>query len=77
MWEWCLSEYKKPEVKPQLDARKEKLGTDKRRVLRGGSWFDDFVVARAADRYDLFAPGSRFNYIGFRVAFGRPPSFLL
>ncbi len=73
VWEWCLSEYKKPEVKPQLDARKEKLNTDKARVLRGGAWGDDRVGARAVCRY-YSPPGDRDNFTGFRVVVVSPPS---
>lgn len=69
VWEWCLSDYDKP----QLEARKEKLTTDKRRVLRGGSWLDYDDGARAVFR-DGYAPGNRFSYIGFRVVVGVPPS---
>ena len=73
VWEWCLSEYKKPEVKPNLEARKEKLGTDKARVLRGGSWNDDGVYARAAYRYYIH-PAYRLVKFGFRLVSVRPPS---
>ena len=76
VWEWCLSEYKKPEVKPQLDVRKEKLTTDKRRVLRGGAWDGNRSLARAVCR-DYSSPGDRDNDIGFRVVLFRPPSGLL
>ena len=39
--------------------------------LRGGSWINNNVNARAANRNNN-APGNRNNNIGFRVAVGRP-----
>ena len=72
VWEWCLSDYDKP----QLEARKEKLGTDKRRVLRGGAWFYENSGVRAVDRFD-FSPGDCHNDAGFRLVVARPPSALL
>ncbi len=68
VWEWCLSDYNKP----QLDPGKEKLGTNNTRVLRGGSWDDGRDDARAVYRY-FYNPGFRFDFIGFRVVV-RPPS---
>lgn len=37
------------------------------RVSRGGSWGDDAGYCRSALRF-CCAPGSRFTYLGFRVA---------
>ena len=62
VWELCLSNYDKP----AMDARKETLRTDKRRVLRGGSWADNLVVARVACRY-FYHPALRVILCGFRV----------
>jgi formylglycine-generating enzyme required for sulfatase activity len=42
-------------------------------VLRGGSWFFDHYVARAASR-GHGTPFSRDYVIGFRVVVRRPPS---
>ncbi len=72
VWEWCLSDYDKP----QKDARKEKLGTDNNRVLRGGAWNYDRDDARAVFR-NLNPPGFRNDDLGFRVVLFRPPSVLL
>ncbi len=70
VWEWCLSDYDKP----ALETRKENLRTDKIRVLRGGSWFDNQDFARAVYR-DSYGPDDRDGYVGFRVMLGmRPPS---
>jgi formylglycine-generating enzyme required for sulfatase activity len=69
VWEWCLSEFEKP----KLEAHKENLETNKPRVLRGGSWDNDLVNARAACRYH-FHPAIRYNFLGFRMIMLRPPS---
>ncbi len=69
VWEWCLSNYEKP----ALDARKENLQTEANRVLRGGSWALYLIVARAVFRNNLH-PADRYNLIGFRVVWCRPPS---
>ncbi|MCP4426008.1 MAG: formylglycine-generating enzyme family protein, partial [Chloroflexi bacterium] len=67
VWEWCVNKYDEPE---------ETAVDNSRRVLRGGSWYDDQNSARAAYRYDNF-PGSRFSSYGFRVVVvRRPPSHL-
>ncbi|MCP4379521.1 MAG: formylglycine-generating enzyme family protein, partial [bacterium] len=36
------------------------------RVVRGGAWYDDAGLCRAASRDD-YVPGSRYDYIGFRL----------
>ncbi len=77
VWEWCQDWYdanyyaelsKKGEaVNPQGPANGE------RRVLRGGSWDLDQLVARAVYRGDLHPAGRSVN-LGFRVVLCRPPS---
>jgi len=66
VWEWCLNKYQNPEDDKIDDS-------NARRVLRGGSWYCDQDLARAAYRYDD-GPGNRANAFGFRVAVRRPPS---
>ncbi len=72
VWEWCLSNYDNP----AREARDEDLNTEQSRVLRGGSWGYDSVIARAAYRYYLL-PALRLDGVGFRMVGLRPPSFLL
>ncbi len=77
VWEWCQDWYsdsyyaelaKQGEaVNPQGPANGE------RRVLRGGSWFNDQDGARAVFRGN-FHPGNRVNSFGFRLLCSRPPS---
>ncbi len=64
VWEWCLNEYDKPE--------NIGLSGSNTRVMRGGSWYDYEVNARAAVR-DYLSPSFRFDLIGFRLGV-RPPS---
>ncbi len=69
VWEWCLSDY----GNPQIDARKENLRKTEYRVLRGGSWLNLQMDARAVFRLD-YPPGDRDGNVGFRVVYCRPPS---
>jgi len=48
------------------DWNEQKGGNESYRVLRGGSWYVNPVVARAAYRF-RFLPVDRHNYVGFRV----------
>jgi formylglycine-generating enzyme required for sulfatase activity len=65
VWEWCLNEYDNPE--------KTDPGGNADRVLRGGSWGDNPVNARASFRLG-FDPDGRLNSIGFRVLCSSPIS---
>jgi formylglycine-generating enzyme required for sulfatase activity len=65
VWEWCLNEYNDPE--------KNNLENDYFRVLRGGSWLDYHVNARASYRDHNNYPDYRNLDLGFRVVV-RPPS---
>ncbi len=68
VWEWCQDEYTSYEdqnTKSILDTENE---VENARVLRGGSWFDNARICRAAYRVWV-APGTRSFNDGFRVAF--------
>jgi formylglycine-generating enzyme required for sulfatase activity len=52
---------------------RENVSSDARRVLRGGSWGDFQVSARAVYR-GYFRPFGRVNDLGFRCVVVRPPS---
>jgi formylglycine-generating enzyme required for sulfatase activity len=68
VWDWCLTDY----GSPQKRAADENLRSNTRRVLRGGSWLNFQVFARAAGRGNS-RPGSRDDFgLGFRVM--RAPS---
>jgi len=46
-------------------------GAGSSRIMRGGSWWDSWLVARLAYRYEI-NPGSRAGSIGFRCAAKAP-----
>ncbi len=73
-WTWTQSLYH--DYPYDADDGREKIETEGKRVLRGGSWFLNNVSARAAIRNN-FHPANRYNSIGFRLVGLRPPSFLL
>ena len=58
VWEWTLSEWDAPE--------QARLDGDRTRVLRGGSWYDNVLLARAASRYADY-PNYWYWLFGFRV----------
>jgi formylglycine-generating enzyme required for sulfatase activity len=66
VWEWCADSYSTLGAEDQKDP----FGSSKDdiRVLRGGAWGDSPAHCLAASRYGD-APGTRFNYYGFRVCF--------
>ncbi len=63
VWEWCLNTYDRP--------WNNWLFGDFRRVVRGGSWLGDLVLARASSR-DNYAPGPRGDDLGLRVVRSSP-----
>ena len=69
VWEWCLTAYNNPAAA----VTQEDLRSDGRRVLRGGSWFDDQYLARAVYRFRIY-PDGRNNDFGFRVVCEAAPS---
>ncbi|MGB1251418.1 MAG: NACHT domain-containing protein [Candidatus Promineifilaceae bacterium] len=66
IWEWCRNKYN------DLTAINIDPSGD-HRTLRGGSWYDHVIFARAAARTDSH-PNFCFNSLGFRVCVRRPPS---
>ena len=66
VWEWVEDSYHKNYQGAPVDgsAWQDK---GKKRVLRGGSWYDAPQFVRAAGR-DKAVPASRYDNIGFRVA---------
>ena len=47
--------------------QQEQGGDCSRRVLRGGSWYDEPWYLRSADRFN-YSPGYRDGTLGFRLA---------
>ena len=77
VWEWCSDWYDKnyyAEFSKQGDAiNPQGPAKGEYRVLRGGSWLDVQMFARAVYR-SYFHPALRLINIGFRVVLCRPPS---
>ena len=65
VWEWCSDWFGNYSSRSQNDP----LGPSKGafRVYRGGSWYSDAVHVRTSYRNNG-TPGSRFNFLGFRLA---------
>ena len=69
VWEWCADWFD-----PAFYGRSPKRdpvcrdSTHRRRVYRGGSWFNNPAYCRAAYRHSA-SPGHRHNYLGIRVLF--------
>lgn len=72
VWEWTSSLYRRYEYRAG-DVRKDTRNTMDARVLRGGSWIYSRDGCRCAYRV-RYGPGSRFNFIGFRVCVSSPIS---
>ncbi len=75
VWEWCSSLYQSYPFDAQ-DGREDSLDGTNQRVLRGGSWLDNQILARAACR-NVNLPHYREYDVGFRVVAGSghsPPS---
>ncbi len=66
VWEWVEDSYHKSYLGAPVDGSAWQ-GEGKKRVLRGGSWYDAPRYVRAAGR-DKAVPASRYDNIGFRVA---------
>lgn len=71
VWEWCQDWYgeKYYAESPKDNPRGPSSGQD--RVLRGGSWFDEPLVVRAASRNGT-GPAARFYSLGFRLSLAAP-----
>lgn len=73
VWEWCHDWYDENyyQQSPRENPQGPESGTY--RVLRGGSWSNDQMNARAVYRY-YAAPGNRDSHFGFRLCVSRPIS---
>jgi formylglycine-generating enzyme required for sulfatase activity len=58
VWEWTLTEYR--------SGKSDDITNQEPRVVRGGSWGNARVDARASCRFSNI-PGYRSDYVGFRV----------
>jgi formylglycine-generating enzyme required for sulfatase activity len=74
VWEWCLDPFEIPEATGRSWLRRlvsRQPVQDDRRVLRGGSWYANQVIARAANR-SRDNPINRNVNVGFRVVCSSP-----
>ena len=65
VWEWCWDIHRSYETGDLVNPRGPETGSY--RVLRGGSWISPSVMCSVSHRFS-FAPTTRKNYIGFRIA---------
>jgi len=63
--EWCGDWYGAYTMQPATDPKGPPAGSY--RVARGGSWYNNADLARAADR-GFYSPGTRDSDLGFRLA---------
>jgi len=70
VWEWCLDAYENDYYRrsPERNPVNDNFTNVKRRVLRGGSWGNDYYYVRCANRSYL-VPSFRDIVIGFRCVF--------
>jgi formylglycine-generating enzyme required for sulfatase activity len=71
VWEWCWDWYDADWYTSVAASADDTRGPDsgEYRVLRGGSWNDDYPLARCAKR-GLDSASAAFNFYGFRCAKG-------
>ena len=73
VWEWTRSIYLPYPYDPTDPKREDlKAGEGVSRVVRGGSWGYRRGFARCAFRH-WYPPGSRLDYLGFRVVLRSSP----
>lgn len=64
--EWCNDWYDENYYQKNQTSNPSGAKTGHYRVIRGGSWNNDFDACRSTNR-SLFAPSLRYNDIGFRI----------
>ena len=67
VWQWCEDYYGPSNSLSPQDPLRSKMSTYNRRILRGGSWNDNWIVSRSAYRH-LATPESHHFLHGFRIA---------
>lgn len=67
VWEWCEDVWVDNYETTPRDGSANKMGNDKIRVLRGGSWVDSSRYVRSSNRNGFDSDGCD-NDLGFRVA---------
>ena len=74
VWEWCAESYGSYATSDRDVADPGKLPTkdDTKKVIRGGSWFNEPEALRSANRH-RHPPDSRQTNLGFRVLWRPTP----
>ena len=65
VWEWCQDWYSSYSISSQVNPTGADSGSN--RVSRGGGWIDAVRFCRSSYR-SYYTPGSRFYFLGFRLA---------
>ncbi|MFK8185209.1 MAG: formylglycine-generating enzyme family protein [Phormidesmis sp.] len=71
VFEWCQDHYDLYDKTPVDGSAWETSEKEARRVVRGGSWFNNPRNCRSAFRNDS-SPGARLSFVGFRVSCSAP-----
>jgi formylglycine-generating enzyme required for sulfatase activity len=73
VWEWCVTKWQKP-YPYQLEEEwtEEYLAGNDRRIVRGGSWFNEQKFVRGANRSSSFDPCVRDRNDGVRLSSHSP-----
>ena len=71
VWEWVQDCWNESYTGAPSDGRAWESGDCGRRVLRGGSWYNEPRYLRSANR-DRYTADNRFNSLGFRIARSLP-----
>ena len=71
VWEWCSDFYSGEYYTVSPVDNPAGPGSGDKRVLKGGSWVDEAVYLRVANR-NGYPPGGRNGYLGFRLAMDAP-----
>ena len=72
VWEWCADARLRWDAPYPSGPRTDPFGdAGPSRALRGGSWFVDPLLARAAARHAI-EPALRYGVVGLRLSRGRP-----
>ncbi len=66
VWEWCQDWYDKDSYYSSPDSNPTGPSSGLRRVVRGGSWYDNGWSCRVFERFN-YTPSNRDDYLGLRL----------
>ena len=76
VWEWCQDDWHKDYIGAPSEGNAWLSSEGNKKVIRGGSWFDDPYDCRSASRFSFYPEGSSYYY-GFRVVCRVPRTAIL